>query len=648
MRRALCSVALMCFGCSDYGVNIIELPDPVPPDSEPLLDSEPADSMPMDSGTPLSCDDGPWPAGEAAVDETCIWEAQTGSFTPVIEWWMTAYDEFFDYSEAAVTPVAGQLTDDDDDGDVDSTDTPDIVLVTHYSDGGILRGVLRAISGDGSGVHWSTELEDYGGELYQPLGIGTAALGDVDGDGAAEIAVTVMGEAGYEDDRLDCYAALYSSAGELLWVNSDVVLYCGGNAPAFADLEGDGSPELILGHAIFDAASGALLGEGEHGSGHYSPYTNAGYHSFGIDLDMDGIQEVVVGDALYDPNAQTICSTGFADGYPAAADLDGDGMGEFVVTGNGWVRIFEHDCFLAQQWQLPDGGYGGPATIADYDGDGSPEIGIASYDIYYVYETDGSVLWYQWTQDHSSSATGSAVYDFDGDGYAEVVYADETNLWIYAGVDGTVRMQETSHTSGTVNELPIIVDIDGDSEVEIVVADRYGIFVIGDQDHGWVTGRKVWNQAAYNIVNINEDLSIPAVPAPSWPDHNNFRSGDVTLAYGAAAPDAVPVLVDVCTVECEQGVLQVAVQLGNAGPGVIPAGLHVSVYAGEPPTGDPLASEQTRVAVPPGEASETLLFRLEVSDPPEGVITVAVDNPATLLECRESNNTIVIDEGLCP
>jgi hypothetical protein len=636
-------------GCVDYGVNIIDLPDPDPPDTALPHDSEPVDSMPMDSDPPLPCDDGPWPAGEAQLDELCVWEPQTGSFTPTLEWWMTAYEEHGGYVQGVATPVVGQLTDDDGDGDIDDADTPDIVLVTHYSDGGMYRGVLRAVSGDGSAQHWAAELQDFRGTSYQPLGIGPAALADIDGDGAPEIATTVEAQAGYSaEDRTACFAGLYDNTGALLWVATEPALYCGGNAPAFADLEGDGAVELILGHVIYDARDGSVKGEGAYGSGHYSAYQNAGYHSFAIDLDQDGVQEVVAGDALYDPTGAARCITGFDDGYPAAADLDGDGLGEFVVTGNRWVRIFEDDCFLARQWELPDGGFGGPPTIADYDGDGAPEIGVASYDIYYVFETDGSVLWYQWVQDHSSSATGSAVYDFDGDGYAEVVYADETNLWIYGGTDGTVRMQETSHTSGTVNELPIIVDADGDGEVEIVVADRYGVFVIGDQDHGWVAGRKVWNQAAYNIVNIADDLSVPAIPDPSWPSYNSFRSGALTAAFAAAAPDAVPVLVDVCTMECEQGVLQVAVQLGNQGPESIPAGIGVSLYSGADPEGAALASATTGAEVPGGGASDTLLFRVDPASLDDGGLIIAVDDPAGLPECDEANNRISLDEGLCP
>ena len=50
-----------------------------------------------------------------------------------------------------------------------------------------------------------------------------------------------------------------------------------------------------------------------------------------------------------------------------------------------------------------DGGRAGAATIADYDGDGQPEIGIASAIEHYVYETDGTWLWSHEVQDVSSN-----------------------------------------------------------------------------------------------------------------------------------------------------------------------------------------------------------------------------------------------------
>jgi hypothetical protein len=57
----------------------------------------------------------------------------------------------------------------------------------------------------------------------------------------------------------------------------------------------------------------------------------------------------------------------------------------------------------------------GPPTIADYDGDGAPEVGVAGGAAYVVFDGDGALLWQMPTQDLSSSVTGSSVFDFNGD-----------------------------------------------------------------------------------------------------------------------------------------------------------------------------------------------------------------------------------------
>ena len=46
------------------------------------------------------------------------------------------------------------------------------------------------------------------------------------------------------------------------------------------------------------------------------------------------------------------------------------------------------------------------------------------------------------------------VFDFEEDGYAEVVYGDEQDVWVYSGGDGSVLLRYTEHESSTANQRP--------------------------------------------------------------------------------------------------------------------------------------------------------------------------------------------------
>ena len=196
------------------------------------------------------------------------------------------------------------------------------------------------------------------------------------------------------------------------------------------------------------------------------------------DLDGDGVLELITGRHIQEADGTVRCFTGDSDGWPAVADLDGDGDGEVVISGAGRVNVFDHQCGIIDAWPLDADGRGGPPTIADYDGDGDPEMGFAAGDRYVVYEVDGTLKWTSPATDDSSNCTGSSVFDFEEDGYAEVVYADEEDLWVISGHSGELVMRWSGHASETANEYPIVVDVDGDGEAEIVTVGASGVTVL--------------------------------------------------------------------------------------------------------------------------------------------------------------------------
>lgn len=448
-----------------------------------------------------------------------------------------------------------------------------------------------------------------------------------------------------------CHLVAYDTNLNVEWISPALDDSCGGHAPALADLEGDGEVEVILGPYIFRGPTGALRAKGGMDGGRFLAYAEIGFHSIISDLNNDGVQELIAGRSVYDSTGSPICQgEGPQDGFSAAADLDMDGLGEFVVVGNQTAALYDTDCSLINMWALQGGGTGGPPTIADYDGDGQPEIGLVDASTYSVYEADGSVRWSTPVSDMSSHATGSVVFDFEGDGFPEVVYADERNLWVFDGRTGAVRVQDQSHNSRTLHEYPTIADLDGDGSAEIVVVnggshynqDSTGIFVIGSESSNWQAGRQVWNQHAYSITNINDDLTIPSPAVPNWPTYNNFRSGDLNPVSSNGFPDAIA-QAEACTLECYLDRVVMHIKVSNQGTSALRDGIPVEVGTYDNGTYYPLNIGYTSSVLQPGESSESIRFRIDLEDVSEQRLYVTVDHLDYAAECNESNNMIPVD-----
>jgi hypothetical protein len=348
----------------------------------------------------------------------------------------------------------------------------------------------------------------------------SVATGDIDLDGRPEIVAC---------DPTGNRLIVFEHDGSFKWRSGPLETINWG-APAIADLNQDGTPEIIIGRQAL-SNTGVLLWTGTDTNGS-APTT--GPLSLVSDVDLDGSPEVVAGRTVYTATgAVDYQNLALPDGLNAVANFDSDPEAEVVLVSGATVRLLEHT--MAVIWgpvALPGGGAGGPPTIADYDGDGQPEIGVAGATRYTVFETDGTIRWSAVVQDGSSNRTGSSVFDFEGDGAAEVVYGDELELWVYRGTDGAVLF-ETPKSSCTWYEYPLVADVDGDGSAEILgVANnncglgvQRGVFVWGDSSDQWVLTRPMWNEHTYHITNVNVDGSIPAVEQNNWqvPGFNNFR-----------------------------------------------------------------------------------------------------------------------------
>lgn len=569
----------------------------------------------------------------------CSVATPPGPVAATLEWSWTSSSVDPNSLNVMMTPAVIDLTGDG---------VPEVIYGSTASTGGgsVEVGVLRALDG-ATGAEVFTQTDPN-------LRVNTAssiAVGDLDGDLLPEIVAC---------DNTGARLICFEHDGTFKW-RSVTLQAINWGAPSIADLDGDGSPEVIIGRQALDA-SGNLLWTGTGGSANQG----IGPLSCVADVDGDGSPDVVTGNTVYtSTGAIAYQSAVLPDGVVAVANFDADPQAEIVSVSGGVVRLIDvgPGASLTQIWSasIPGGGVGGPPTIADYDGDGLPEIGVAGAVRYAVFEHTGALKWQATTQDGSSNRTGSSVFDFNGDGAAEVVYRDELFLRIYAGSTGAVLFQ-TPMSSCTWYEYVLVADVDADGEAEIVAVannncnfgPQRGVFVFGATNGDWVPTRRVWNQHTYHITNIAESGAVPTNEPANWltpagVPYNNFRqnvlnplnpgaAADLTASFLRVNPTSVPATI--------------TARIGNGGDAPVSPGLPVAFYDGDPNgSGVLLGVVGTTVALAPGEFEDVTI---QVAVVPQTPWVVADDSGglvSTVTECDETNNSHSANTNLsltCP
>lgn len=641
--------------------------------------------------------------GAFAPAEQCRWEgpADDGPFST----WRKVYS----------TPLVADFDLDDD----RSVLAPSIVFIGY--DDPLDGGVLRLI--DGRACADQVALTDAADRLTWSS---TVAIGDLDpsGDGRPEI-VGVGLDAASAASGLVAFRVGAGGAVTRLWYGRRCDLSgeprhlpgsgANGTGPSLHDLDDDGIPEILLDRFVYDA-DGCLQNPGAT----FSNYIGHGLFPVVTDVDADGAPELVGSDGVFSWDAGASAwsleaywspsdpATAEQLGWAAAADFgdfpgvagDASGRAEIVVVSAsradaptsdpdpGTVRVQTvAGEIVFGPYPLPAepgrrAGRGGAPTVADFDGDGRPEIAVAGASRYTVFDLDcdtdavsapgcargeagpRGVLWSRLSQDESSNVTGSSVFDFDADGSAEVVYADECFVRIYRGADGEVLFSSAA-SSGTGFEYPVIADVDGDFNSEIVVAltdltrcpatdpiydgtstfeSRSGLVVLRDVTDRWAASRPIWNQHAYHVTHVEDDGRIP--PTSSWtPNHadpalNHFRTNSQGALERQGLADLTVVLSEVESLcGAVSGSVELRARVCNRGTNPVPDGARVVFFEGDPDTGAPLACETTLPRLlAPGDCSD-VGCRWTIPDGTGSLdVTVVVDPDGDVLECRDANN----------
>jgi hypothetical protein len=605
------------------------------------------------------------------------------------------------YHQVIVSPAVG---------DVSGDGVPDVVVPVYGSSDS--DTILVALDGRTGALLFSS-----GPGVTSPQFVSMVALGNLDpSDDALEIVYRTQsnGILVLDGDGSTILAQVTTGSGATV----------GRVSPSLADMDHDGIIEVIAGCQVMSfetmGAGFTLRPRMDAGA------CNAAGQTFAsaavANLDGDGDLELTSGGAMYQlDGTRTWPAAGTpVHGIVAVADLDGNGSPEVISVAGGAVTVRDgatgemrmgpggswHDGAVT----IPGGGIGGAPTIADFDGDGMPEISTAGQGCYVVFDPDclstpprtggdctrpaedpsstcddapGALLrWARPTQDLSSSVTGSSVFDFQGDGVSEVIYNDECFLHIYDGRDGReILAMPRPNSSRTALEYPLVVDVDRDGNSEIVLpannqsavsrdhcdvayaaalgvtipelpvdirTGTFGVFALGDPMDRWVRTRPIWNQFTYHVTNVDDRGGIPMSEPDNWtaPGLNNYRQN--VQGEGVFNAPNLSVTLDVIAA-CGDATLRLSAVVTNLGSRGVPAGVEVELLQ-TAPTMMSLDTVLTTRPLLPGASERLTITVAAIPYDTDLTYEARVDGASSVMpviECNEDDNDASATER-CP
>jgi len=315
-------------------------------------------------------------------------------------------------------------------------------------------GATPLVSHFGSAPHrsWSFQLEVYDAGTYP-------VAADLDRDGRLELIV---------GDALGTIYCLDAALGTLRWSRQLPAFFKWGS-PVLIDLDMDGDRDIVVGARdliALDGPTGQPLWTGLQGVDILGMSAD--------DLFGDGTIEIFCTDYLNPRNGYlvrgedgqvlwSVVTSGSNYNLPAFADIDGDGKKEILFTrhdagatervvclrATDGRELWSHQCgpSAAQLATVPpelgyiaDYGYQS-VVVADFDGDGQPEVSSGTDLNHYLFEADGTLVWKQpqgisgtgftrrrhpdgstTYRDHHYQIYDQAVGDLLGDGTLEMAY----------------------------------------------------------------------------------------------------------------------------------------------------------------------------------------------------------------------------------
>lgn len=560
-------------------------------------------------------------------------------------------------------------------GDVDSDGSTEAIVVS-------FKGVDRGISIiDGKSGTLEKHIEIPLLHLYSHI-----AMADVNSDGEVEFFY-------FSRRRGFWYLNSCNLSGDLLWsteVDLPSTYQWGFNSVNIADFNEDGIPEIYFAAQIFNAYNGKLLIKGLRGGG-YGYFTNTDFTNLSIAGDFlpanPGL-ELAAGNTVYTINISNLNSENgnsmtptsvlqnMPDGYTGMADFNGDAALEVLVIDNN------HSMLQIYIWDPKSANVLATATfprsirqissyphITDINNDCKPEI-IFNYDseiIIFEYPTQNQTFteYLRIPIDDQTGASSISSFDFNQDGFLELIIRDEKEIKIFEGISGK-ELASFPVNSWTGHEYPVVGDIDGDGNAEMlttgVLNREYSLFAYEEEDMPWAPARSVWNQTAYHVTNINDDLTVPInqqnianqrsdycdCPAP----YNTFLTqATYRTRQGCPINPAFDAHLKILNSTCSPDSITIEYQIQNlADQETLPDSLVIAVYDGNPlnSSATPILYDKVGKSIHAGESSSVLTLRIQNSAALNKIYllanassdsTVPLTLPVTgLYECDYLNN----------